>query len=74
MLGRRGWIERYHGAFRNPEELAYLRDNSSYRGLYLVGFRMDVLRERHADTARDKIFVDVYDHWLEPLQEELHDA
>ena len=65
VRGKAGWIEQYHGAFRNPEELAYAKDGLPRKPLYLVGFRQSDLWERY-ETPDDKLFVDLYEHWLEP--------
>jgi nitrile hydratase len=65
VRGKPGWIEHYHGAFRNPEELAYAKDGLPRKPLYLVGFRQGDLWERY-EAADDKLFVDIYEHWLEP--------
>jgi hypothetical protein len=61
-----GWIERVHGAFRNPETLAYGRDGLPRQALYLVGFRQtDLWPARYAESPRDNLYVDIYEHWLE---------
>ena len=69
IRGKVGWIEAVHGDFRNPELLAYGKDGLPTRTLYLVGFsQADVWRERYEGEPRDRIFVDIYDHWLEPAE------
>ena len=66
VRGKPGWIAHYHGAFRNPEELAYAKDGLPLRPLYLVGFRQTDLWERYIASPNDHLFVDIYEHWLEP--------
>jgi nitrile hydratase subunit beta len=67
VRGKPGWIERVHGEFRNPESLAYGGDGLPRTPLYMVGFRQsDVWRERYRESGGDKLYVDVYEHWLEP--------
>jgi nitrile hydratase len=67
VRGKTGWVEAVHGDFRNPESLAYGGDGLPKRTLYLVGFRQrDVWGSRYQGAGEDKVFVDVYEHWLEP--------
>ncbi|HLH27149.1 MAG TPA: SH3-like domain-containing protein [Chloroflexota bacterium] len=65
IRGKTGTVERYYGDFPNPEELAYGKDGLPPRPLYLVGFsQRDVWQEY--PVAGDKVYVDIYEHWLEP--------
>jgi hypothetical protein len=67
VRGKQGWIERVHGEFRNPESLAYGGDGLPLQPLYLVGFRQaDLWQTRYAESPSDSLYVDVYEHWLEP--------
>ncbi len=66
VRGKLGWVERVHGAFRNPEQLAYGNDGLPRQPLYLVGFHQTDLWERYAASAADTLYVDIYEHWLEP--------
>jgi nitrile hydratase len=69
VRGRRGWIERVHGEFRNPEQLAYGQDGLPRKPLYLVGFRqVDLWPQRYTESPADHLYVDIYEHWLEPAQ------
>lgn len=67
IRGKTGRIERVYGDFLNPESLAFGGDGLPRRTLYLVAFN-------HADVwgaaqaPGDKLFVDIYDHWLEPAE------
>src|SRR3981189_3610618 len=71
VRGKLGWVERVHGEFRDPELLAYGRDGLPRRPLYLVGFRQtDLWPERYAESPRDNLYVDIYEHWLEPVDAE----
>jgi nitrile hydratase subunit beta len=70
VRGKSGWIERVHGEFRNPEQLAYGRNGLPRQALYLVGFRQtDLWQQRYAESPRDNLYVDIYEHWLEPHDE-----
>ncbi len=65
-----GWIERYCGAFPNPEELAYGRDGLPEVDLYRVQARMtDVWgNSLYVGRPQDTVVVEVFDHWLESLE------
>jgi hypothetical protein len=67
VRGKTGWIERLHGEFRNPESLAYGGDGLPKRPLYLVGFEQSRVWGQYA-AAKDKLFIDIYEHWLEPAE------
>jgi hypothetical protein len=59
---------RIHGAFRNPEELAYGRYNVPPLPLYMVGFRQtDLWRDRYVESPSGTLYVDLYEHWLERI-------
>jgi nitrile hydratase len=64
VQGKVGTVERIHGAYRNPESLAYGGDGLPKQFLYLVGFEHATLWMRPAST-RNRVLVDVYEHWLE---------
>ncbi len=63
--GKTGVVERLCGAFANPEELAYNRDGLPAQPLYRV--RFTALELWGDAAARDVIEVEVYQHWLEPV-------
>jgi nitrile hydratase len=67
VRGKRGWIERVYGEFRNPESLAYGGDGLPKRPLYLVGFNQSQVWAKYA-AAKDKLFIDIYEHWLEATE------
>jgi nitrile hydratase subunit beta len=60
IKGRVGTVERVHGEFTNPETRAYGDDGLPKQALYLVGFEQP--------QGRDRILVDVYEHWLEATE------
>jgi Nitrile hydratase beta subunit, C-terminal len=66
VRGKLGWIHRIHGEFRNPEKLAYGDDGLPRQPLYMVGFRQTDLWQPYAESGRDNLYVDIYEHWLEP--------
>ena len=66
IRGHFGRIERYCGAFPNPEELAYGRDGLPAQPLYRVQFRQTDVWPGYAGPASDTIDIEIYQHWLEP--------
>ena len=64
IRGKTGWVERIHGDFRNPESLAFGRDGLPKKTLYLVAFNQSDVWGQSAGS-KDKLLVDIYDHWLE---------
>ena len=61
--GKCGVVERFCGAFGNPEELAYGRWDGAPVPLYRVRFRLaDVFPTDDAEP--DTIDVDLYEPWL----------
>ena len=66
IQGRTGVIEAMHGAFRNPESLAHGGDGLPKQFLYLVRFDQTHLWQPYTAAPRDKLLIDIYEHWLEP--------
>ncbi len=66
IQGKTGAVEKVHGAFRNPESLAYGGDGLPMPALYLVRFAHGDVWKLPGWASRDAILVDVYEHWLEP--------
>jgi Nitrile hydratase beta subunit, C-terminal len=67
VRGKTGWVEAVLGEFRDPEVLAYGDPAAPKLSLYKVGFRQVDLWEGYAGPARDVLYVDIYEHWLEPI-------
>ena len=65
LKGRTGVVERVHGSFTNPETRAYGADGSPAQLLYLVGFDERDVWPGYAGHAADRIYADVFEHWLE---------
>ena len=74
LRGATGTIERYCGAFANPEELAYRRDGLPEMPLYRVRVMLRDLWENYTGPDTDSVEVEVFEHWLDPLQEVRPDA
>jgi len=66
IRGKSGWIEKVYGDFLNPESLAFGKDGLPKKTLYLVAFNQTDVWGKSAGV-KDKVLVDIYDHWLEPL-------
>ena len=70
VRGKTGRIERYLGAFKNPESLAYGGSGLPEKPLYKVGFRQSDLWAGYSGRSQDALYVDLYEHWLEPARKE----
>ena len=69
VRGKRGVILGNHGAWPNPEELAYGKSGLPKRTNYWVQFQMDELWKGQGDYGpNDTIAVEIYEHWLEPAE------
>jgi hypothetical protein len=66
VQGKAGTVEALQGAFRNPESLAHGGDGRPEQFLYLVRFEQSQLWPAYAASQRDKLLIDIYEHWLEP--------
>jgi hypothetical protein len=66
IRGKTGWIELVYGDFLNPESLAFGGDGLPKRTLYLVAFDQKDVWGKSAG-AKDKVLVDIYEHWLDPV-------
>ena len=64
--GQVGEIERVCGRFRNPEQLAYGSRDAAREVLYRVGFESRSLWPDYQGSARDRVEIEIYEHWLEP--------
>lgn len=65
--GRTGEIERICGRFRNPEQLAYGHRDADREVLYRVGFASRALWPDHKGGKHDRVEIEIYEHWLEPM-------
>jgi Nitrile hydratase beta subunit, C-terminal len=65
LKGKSGVVERLHGSFANPETRAYGESGRPEQPLYLVGFSQPEVWPHYGGDPRDRIYVDVYEHWLE---------
>ena len=68
LKGKTGNVERVHGAFTNPETRAYGADGLPPQPLYLVGFEQRDVWPDYRGKPVDRIYVDVFEHWLQEAQ------
>jgi hypothetical protein len=68
IRGNAGVVERFCGAYPNPEELAYARSGLPAQPLYRVRFAQPELWPDYAGSATDTVDVEIYQHWLEPAE------
>lgn len=66
IRGKSGVVERYCGAFRNPEELAYGFSGLPKRHLYRVKFRQAEVWPGYNGPEQDLIELEIFEHWLRP--------
>ena len=65
IKGKTGRSERVHASFRNPETRAYGDDGLPEMPLYLVSFPQSELWPEARATGAHRVYVDVFEHWLE---------
>ena len=65
IRGKSGVVERICGTFRNPEELAFGRNDTPKAALYRVRFRQTEVWPDYGEGAGDTVDVEIYEHWLE---------
>ncbi len=71
LRGRRGTVATVHGAYHDPERLAYHKPGMPLKVLYKVRFLQRDLWPRYAGPAEDHLEADIYEDWLElPVAEE----
>lgn len=61
-----GTVERWCGAYLNPEDLAYGRRDRPAVDLYRVTLRQTDLWPDYRGSPADTLDIEIYDHWLSP--------
>lgn len=64
IRGKDGVVERYCGAFPNPEERAYGFNGLPKRHLYRVRFRQMDVWPGYNGPVHDILELEVFEHWL----------
>ena len=65
-----GEIERFCGAFENPENRAYGLWGGPAVGLYRVRFKQTHLWSDYRGPATDTLEIEIFEHWLAPAGKE----
>jgi hypothetical protein len=60
-----GEVERFCGAFANPEELAQMRSGLPPLPLYRVRFRQKEVWPDYRGNDTDVLEVEIFEHWLD---------
>ena len=68
IQGKTGQIVALCGVFPNPETLAHAGSGMPKQPLYRVEFGQTEVWAKYTGPAKDKILVDIYQHWLEPVE------
>ena len=69
--GKTGEVERICGRFRNPEQLAYGNREAVHEVLYRIGFASRSLWPDYDASEHDRVEIEIYEHWLEPVSEDV---
>ena len=66
VRGKTGEIVQFCGMFLNPEELSVGNTAGPAIPLYRVEFRQGDLWAGYDRNGADRLFIEIYDHWLAP--------
>jgi nitrile hydratase subunit beta len=66
LRGRTGVVAAIHGAFHDPERLAYHKAGLPLKVLYKVRFLQSDLWPGYHGPPSDHLEADIYEHWLDP--------
>ena len=66
IRGKTGIVERICGEYRNPEELSVGQPGLPKKVLYRVRFDQADVWPDYRGNPRDKVEVEIFEHWLEP--------
>ena len=68
IRGHIGTVLHYCGTYLNPEDLAVGLTNGPAVDLYRVSFSQAALWPHDDHPADDRLVIEIYDHWLEPME------
>ena len=68
VKGKTGNVVHAHASFTNPETRAYGSDGLPEQPLYRVEFAQRDVWPDYRGGMGDRIYVDVFEHWLEEAQ------
>jgi nitrile hydratase subunit beta len=66
VKGKIGRIDAIYEPWPNPEEMAYGRTDGPHVPVYRVEFDQRDLWESYEGPDRDRLVVDIFEHWLDP--------
>lgn len=69
IQGKVGRVDSLCGVFRNPESLGHGGSGLPAQPLYRVEFLQGQVWPNYRGPPSDKVLVDLYEHWLEPVFE-----
>ena len=67
IRGKKGVVAYSHGVGKNPRDLSYGGSGEPGLHLYAVSFHMAHLYDEDPDYVHDRVVVDVFEDWLEPV-------
>ncbi len=67
VQGKTGRVAALCGFFPNPESLAHGGSGLPEQQLYRVEFAQAEVWDRYQGPRSDKVLVDIYEHWLDPV-------
>ena len=70
IRNKKGLIVYYHGLAGNPRDLSYGGTGEPKLPLYCVSFHMAHLYDEDPNFVRDRVLLDVWEDWLEPVTQE----
>ncbi len=68
LRGKKGWIERRLGEFRNPEQAAYGLE-AQMVPLFRVRFSMGEIWGTEAENPDDTVDAEIFGHWLSEIKD-----
>ena len=66
IYGKEGRIEKIHGKFKNPEQLAYGNNGLPEQTLYSVLFKYTDVEISKDILPSVELMMDIFEHWLSP--------
>jgi nitrile hydratase subunit beta len=66
VKGKIGRVDAVYDPWPNPEEMAYGKTDGPRISVYRVEFDQTELWESYSGPERDRLVVDIFEHWLEP--------
>ena len=68
VRGKIGLIIQYCGRYLNPEDLAVGKTSGPTIDLYRVQFNHSELWGVSENLSKDRLVIEIYDHWLKPIE------